>query len=472
LTRPNLLLITPDQLRADCLGCYGHPSVGTRHLDRLAADGLRFERCYCAAPLCGPSRISFATSTYCSDHNHWDYGSTIDPGVPNLVTALKAAGYRTGMFGKNHLFTCAKLGQVWDELDEICLGNYDGHPAYTEAWSAFSLAPDHPFNITGRLTDETIDFVARAAANGRPFLAWVNYQDPHPAYTCPPPYDTLFDEHDVARAPSPRCADGAEPVRNQVWRAHSHMERCTDEDLRRAIAMYMGQVRYVDDSVGRLLGTLDRLSLADDTIVLFFSDHGELLGDHGMVHKLPAFYECLTRIPVLLRAPGLPPGVFRGLAEEVDLAPTLLDALGLPIPPTMSGRSWWSAIQAGDDRGRDTALCEAGGGAPTWREPIPGAHLLAPFLPTSLGPGAMLRRGDWKLTIYHDDAGELYNLADDPGEQINRYGDPACREARDALTLQLLKRRLGTRVRDAGQVLWPFERHPVDVRFEPLEHGL
>ncbi|MHB9134213.1 MAG: sulfatase family protein [Armatimonadota bacterium] len=464
----NLLIITPDQLRADYLGCYGHPTIGTAHIDRLAAESVRFQQCYCAAPLCGPSRISFATSTYLGEHNHRNYGSTVDPAVPNLVTALKQAGYRTGMFGKNHLFTYDKLPAVWDELDEICLGNYDNHPDYHYAYSAFTLDPAHPYNITGRLTTETIDFMQRAE---QPFIAWVNYQDPHPAFTCPPPYDTLFDPDEIALPPSYHQIDreGA-PLRNEMWRVHSRMPQASEAEMRRAIAMYMGQVRYVDDSVGRLLGTLEQNRLAQNTVVLFFSDHGELLGDHGMTHKLPAFYDSLTRIPTILRHPaGAWAGsVFQGLVEEVDLAPTLLELLGITIPPTMVGRSWVNALDAGEDAGRESILCEAGGGAPTWREPIPDANLRAPFAPTSFGPGAMLRKGEWKLSIYHDDAGELYNLTDDPHEMTNRYHDPTCRAIRDELTLALLKRVLGVKVRDVG-LQWPGDAYPVDVRFEPLD---
>ena len=126
----NLIIITPDQMRADYLGCYGHSTIGTKHIDALAQNGVRFKNMYCAAPLCGPSRCSFATSTYFSEHNHRNYWSTISPSVPNIVTSLKQAGYRTGMFGKNHLFTYSELPKLWDSLDEVCLGNYDGHPKY------------------------------------------------------------------------------------------------------------------------------------------------------------------------------------------------------------------------------------------------------------------------------------------------------------------------------------------------------
>ena len=469
----NLVIITPDQLRADYLGCYGHPTIGTRHIDRLSQEGARFENCYCQSPLCAPSRISFATSSYVGEHGCRNYWSTISPDVPNLVTSLKAANYRSGMFGKNHLFTYDRLDEIWDELHEVCLGNYDNHPGYERSYSSFELESDHPYNKTGDLTDETIDFIERSASEhaDRPFFAWVNYQDPHPAFTCPQPYKDLFDPNDIELPPSFSNYDAdSQPVRNAIWRKHSEMDSCSEDDLRSAIATYMGQTRYVDDSVGRILDTLQSLNLERSTVVLFFSDHGELLGDFGMTHKLPVFYDSLARIPAIIRHPeGKWKGsTFEGLTEEVDLAPTLLDILGLPIPPTMVGNSWAQALDENNHVGKKSILCEAGGGAPTVKEAIPGLTLKAPHLPTSLGPGAMIRQGSWKLSIYHDDRCELYNLEDDPSESRNLYGDPSCSETQAELTTELSKRLLGVKVRDLG-VHWPKDKHPVDVRFEPLE---
>ena len=295
--KKNLVIITPDQMRADILGCYGNNQIGSTHIDRLAALGTTFDQCYCAAPLCGPSRISFATSTYFSEHNHRNYGSTVSPDVPNLPQCLHHNGYTTGMFGKNHLFTYSRLPEVWDELDEICLGNYDGHTDYKHSFSAFTLAAEHPYNITGRLTDEAIDFVNRRKDS--PFLLWVNYQDPHPAFTCPAPYDTMFDPDEV-ELPKRKYSGSPEPDRNKVWCVHSEADTCTEAEMRQAIAHYMGQVRYVDDSVGRIMQSLEDNGLMDNTVVLFFSDHGELLGDYGMFHKLPVFYDSLTHIPAIL----------------------------------------------------------------------------------------------------------------------------------------------------------------------------
>ncbi len=467
----NLIIITPDQMRQDYLGCYGHPTIKTPHIDSLAKNGVKFDNMYCAAPLCGPSRCSFATSTYFSEHNHRNYWSTISPDVPNIVTSLKKAGYRTGMFGKNHLFTYDRLHELWDELYEVCLGNYDGHPDYEHSFSAFTLDENHEFNITDKLTTMGIDFMNDTS--DKPFFLWLNYQDPHPAFCCPKPYDTMYDPKEVVLSKRRNLYDkDKQPIRNEVFRVHSEMELCSDDDLKKAIAYYMGQISYVDDSVGRILDALNRTGKDKKTVILFFSDHGELLGDYGMTHKNPTFYDCLTKIPTILVHPDgrWENNIFSGLTEEVDLVPTLLEALGVEIPPTMVGKSWVEDLNKKIFKGKDTVICEAGGGSPTYKEPIPGHIINAPHVPTSLGVGAMIREGAYKLSIYGDDVCDLYNLEEDMDELINLYDNPDYREIQTDLTLKLLKRQMSVKVRDIGSMEWTYEDYPHDVRFEPLEN--
>lgn len=468
--RKNLLIIMPDQLRADYLGCYGHPNIGTKYIDKLSREGIRFENCYCAAPLCGPSRISFVTSIYFSEHNHRDYGAEISPDIPNLVTSLKKMGYHTGMFGKNHMFEYGRLEEVWDELDEICLGNCDNHPQYKYAFSSFTMEQDHPYHITKRLTDETIQFIRQSE---EPFLAWVNYQDPHPAFACPHPYDTLFSPEEITLSKSYHQYDKErEPLRNEVWRRHSKMELCTDMDMKRAMAHYMGQIRYVDDMVGQLMEALDHTGKKQDTIILFLSDHGELLGDHGMTHKLPVFYESLTRIPVIVYTPNANWNgqIFKGLVEEVDLTPTLLDLLNIHIPITMVGKSVLPQLLSGEYKGRKNIICEAGIAAPVWKRADETIKLRAPHEPTSYGCGAMIREGNWKLSVYVDDRAEFYNLDKDPQEQCNLFDCKEFREKREELMMKLLQRIMGVKIRDRGEnEKWDYEEYPYDVRRMPLE---
>ncbi len=466
--KQNVLLIIPDQLRADYLSSYGHPTVETRHLSALAQESLQLNQCYCAAPLCGPSRVSLVTSTYVGEHNQRNYGGNISPDVPNLVGVLKRNGYRTGMFGKNHMFTESRLEEMWDEMDNICLGNYDNHPDYIHSFSAFTLEKGHPYDITGRLTDETIAFMQSAE---QPFLAWVNYQDPHPAYCCPPPYDTMFSPDDIELPPEWHLRGEGEPVRNEVWRKHSEMDLCSDDAMKRAIAFYMGKVRYVDDCVGRMMAYLKESGKEKNTIVLFLSDHGELLGYRGMTHKLPAFYDCLTRIPVLLRAPqkDWAGKQWDALVEEVDLVPTLLELLGIGKPNTMVGRSFAGAMDRGDGAFRDSVLVEAGCGAPTCKTPIPGRKIKAPYSPTHFGPGAMVRQGRYKLSVYADDNGELYDVEKDPLESENLFGKAEYQSIQQELTMLLLRRELGVKVRDVPYDPWDTTWYAKDVRCCPLE---
>jgi len=464
----NVLILCPDQLRADYLSCYGHPSIGTANIDRLASEGVRLNRAYCSAPLCGPSRISLVTSTRMSEHGHRTYGSTIDYAVPNMVRSLKDAGYRTGMFGKNHMFNNDQLAEIWNELHHICAGNYDDHPKYKRSFDAFPMEPDYHLNLTGMLADETIDFIRRS---GEPFLAWVNWQDPHPAYTCPEPYFSMFDPAEVELPPMYREGGGrGKPRRLRNWQANCQASEATDDDIRRARAAYMGQVRYVDDSVGRILDALAETGRDRDTLVVFLSDHGELLGDQGAWHKIGVFYECLTRIPVIVRHPeGIYKGVFEGLVEEVDLAPTILEACGIPRPLSFVGESLHERLATAGlafEDGRETALVETGTLAPTWPGPF-GEPQKAPFPPNNFGPGAMITDGRFKLSIYYDDACELYDLETDPNELRNRFDDPALKDVRERLTLDLCRRIMGSGVRDIGAIPWP-ESYD-DPREIPLE---
>lgn len=466
LSKFNLLILTPDQYRADYVGCYGHETIGTSNIDRLAEEGVRFDRCYCAAPLCGPSRISFATSLRLSEHGRRNYWSCIDYKVPNIVRSLNGVDYRTGMFGKNHLFLYDQLQDAWDEVHEICLGNYDDHPAYKKSYSAFALEKDHPYNITSQLTDEAIDFMERNE-DGKPFLCWVNWQDPHPAFTCPEPYASMFKPEDVKLPANWTKQTVDKPRRLKNWRVNSQMNTCSEADARRAMAMYMGQCRYVDDQIGRIMAFLEQSGQLDNTIVVFLSDHGELLGDFGVFHKLPVFYECLTRIPVIIRYPKgtVKPFVFEGLVEQVDLAPTIMDAMGVVVPQSMVGQSLHQRILRQDGTGRASVLVEGGLQIPTPDEPVGGVHHRAPEVPNSFGPGAMVTDGRYKLSMYSDDRHELYDLETDPHEMNNLYGKVAYVSVQQRMMELLIQRTLGAGVRPAGE--WTGDG--IDMRRNPPE---
>jgi arylsulfatase A-like enzyme len=241
------------------------------------------------------------------------------------------------------------------------------------------------------------------------------------------------------------------------------------------MAMYMGQCKYVDDQVGRLVDHLEQTGRLENTLVVFLSDHGEFLGDFGVVHKLPLFYECLTRTPVIMRYPqGMTsPFVFDGLVEQVDLAPTILEALGLSMPQSMVGRSLHEQILRSDGTGRESILVEAGLQLPTSPGPIPGANHRAPVVPNSYGLGAMVSDGRFKLSMYTDDRHELYDLQNDPQEEHNLYGRAGHGDIQVRLMETLMQRTLGVGVRPDGE--WTADcvdmrRSPPEARDSQWEH--
>ena len=370
------------------------------------------------------------------------------------------------MFGKNHLFHYDQLREAWDELHEICLGNYDDHHNYKRSYSAFELEENHPYNITGQLSDEAIDFIGRQK-DDEPFFCWVNWQDPHPAFTCPEPYASMFDPDDMELPPNWKPDYSTKPRKLENWQINSLAHKCTEKEAREAIAMYMGQCRYVDDQVGKLVKYLEDSGKLDNTMVVFLGDHGELLGDHGVFHKLPLFYECLSRIPAIIRYPkGMAkPFAFDGLVEQVDLAPTILEGLGVEIPQSMVGESFHEAIVCGDGSGRESALVEAGLQLPTAKGPVPGVNQRAPHIPNSYGPGAMVCDRQYKLSMYCDDKHELYDLQNDPHEMVNLYGNAEYADVQAKMMEIFVKRTLSVGVRPDGA--WRGEG--VDVRRNPIE---
>lgn len=438
---PNIVIINPDQMRWDYTTHAGHPFIDTANMNRLAAMGTTFTQAYTACPMCGPSRAAFVTGRYPAEHGVRDYGGTMDPAQANALTSLGAAGYHRALFGKDHIVPMDAIGVLYDEGEDICIGNMDIHPAYRYSWSSGPLEADSPWNLTERLTTAALDCIARRGQTDTPFFVTINYQDPHPYFTCPEPYASLFTPDQFAlpenfrRNPAP-----GEPKRLSIWREHSQSLAATEDDFRRAMAMYCGQIRYVDDQVGRVLDTLERLALLDNTLVFFWSDHGELLGDFGVTHKLPAFYESLVHVPALLWDPTgrLPRGRCSHPVECMDLMATILDICGVPQP---TGSHAWSLLR--DEYAPRVDIYAEGG---VYRQPptapIPGLHLKAPSAPTQFGPGAMLRTDEWKLVLYAHDQGELYQVTQDPHECHNRYDDPACAEIRQQLQTRMIQRQL------------------------------
>jgi arylsulfatase A-like enzyme len=496
--RPNILLITSDQHRADCYG-FENPRIRTPHLDRLARDGARFSACITPNLVCQPSRASILTGQLPLTHGVWDNGVDLDPAVgeAGFAGTLAGAGYATAFIGKAHFATkstfaptgtpedrhngalylggwrgpymgfehaeLAVLGHLHRTrpLQEPVVGHYEnwllsrGEPGEAVAQWAASLEPEVGAAQTWHsalpaawhgstwTADRTIAWL-RARDAARPFCLWMSFGDPHHPFDCPAPWSYLYRPeemalpahrtpdlerrpwwHKAALAGVPQLAD---PAMRRFRTEGSRMPPQSDLQLAHTTANYYGMISLIDHSVGRVLDALRDLGLERDTLVVFTTDHGELLGNHGLYLKHPIPYEDLLRVGLILRGPGVVAGTVVGEpVSTLDLAATFSDAAGVAPRLEQQGTSLM-ALARGAPQARPVAYSE-------WH-----VH------PSRCGVALKLRTvrtRTHKCTFeLGSGAGELYDLVNDPGEMINCFDDTGYRGVRDELT-QIMHARPG-----------------------------
>jgi arylsulfatase A-like enzyme len=482
--RPNVLLIMTDQQRADCIGVAGNPVLRTPHMDRIANEGVHFSNAFCSNPFCMPSRASFVTGRYPHAHRCWDNGVPLSEDTVTLADHLAKEGYHTLLIGKGHLNVFRKSGspESWSDwlepeprwadwhgpyygFQEVHmavghnrpLGHYGMHlrKHYPEALSCFSpdsalVPPSGAFkswksslpaeaHASTWIADETLEYFKRADEN--PFLAWISFPDPHLPFCPPAPY---CDRYDPQTIPFPIQKAGEledkpphfrEFIQGKLKSGWGHnvfgeedfaspdLTQMPETHYREIVAHYYGMISLIDDNLGRILHGLEEQGLADNTVVVFTSDHGELLGDHFLVGKGGFHYDCLIRVPMLWRVPGaFPKGrTVDGLVSMIDIAPTICDLVGAPPMPDAHGRSLLPQLRGDTESARDAILVEF-----EWRF-------------TRGKPIRTIRTEEWKLTYYAGQTyGELYNLTEDPHEFVNLYDNTEYSAVREQLTRRLL----------------------------------
>ncbi len=492
--RRNVLLITTDQMRADHMGCGGNPVIRTPNLDRLAAGGVCLDRAYVSNPLCMPNRSTIATGRLPRNHGCWCNGIDLPEGERTLADVLGAGGYHTALLGKAHFRrhghpsgeppSGLECGAAWEQgLNSVdWTGPYYGFQyvqlsvahgpanlrrAHFGKWVADNFpdalelidrsepsptgaiqchtplfpAEAHCSNWLGRIGS---DYLRRRAADGKPFFLWVSFPDPHHPFTPPKPYDVMYDPGEVvmpgvgaeALADKPayfrRAHEGQEP-----WEGigpRDRLCRITEPQLREIIARTYGMIALVDENVGALLDALDQAGLAESTLVIFTSDHGVLMGDCGLMFKGPFLLEGLIRVPMIWRAPGGRAGArSAGLFNSCDLAPTVLELLGMEVPRWMDGLAQGELVRGGEGA-RDAAFVE---------------------FKSMYHPELNLRtivKADRKLTYYPGlEFGEMYDMTADVPEARNLYEDPAYARERSELEGRLLQQE----VLFQDERLWP-----------------
>lgn len=399
--RPNVLLLFTDQHNAGALGCAGHPDVQTPHLDRLAAESVRFTRAYCQDGICVPSRSSLMTGQYCRTVGVVDNRS--QPAKPEdllpLARVFRTAGYRTAAFGKRHL--PPQIDHGWDEAcshldnersDETYrqwVGRRGELEAFERDWNA-EFGYRLPGNqaapmacLISRLSPgstmeaftaaKTIAFLKNMRDLEEPFFCWASFYRPHQPYT---PLEAFADLYDPSSLRLPDTlgepAESLPPLLRKVRQNKSNpwclARAARDVSLyRRYISYYYALVTEIDHHVGSILTALDELGMADDTIVIYTTDHGDFVGAHGMIEKCAGghnVYEDTLRVPLIIRWPGRVrrDTVADDLVELVDLYPTLLELTGVQRPKgyDLAGRSLAGLLTKGGSLGREAAFSENG----------------------------------------------------------------------------------------------------------------
>lgn len=434
--RPNILWICTDQQRFDTIGALGNLHVQTPNIDRLVDNGVAFRYAFCQSPICTPSRASFLTGMYPSSVHGCVNGNDRWADAAPLVTKLLAdAGYDCGLVGKLHL--SAAQGRVEprppDDGYRVFHWSHNTQDSWEQGhdyadWiqsqgSALAELREQPEKIPPSLhqttwcADRAIDFIEEE--RDQPWLMSVNIFDPHPPFDPPEAY---LDRYDADNLPGPRFreSDLAAQTRLAGIDFQTAAQRPESFNVKTIQAAYFAMIELIDDNVGRMVAALDRTGQLENTIVLFTSDHGEALGDHGLLLKGCRFYEGSVRVPLIFSWPGhFQAGlVSDALVELTDIAPTLLEVCELPVPKRMQGQSLLPLLtgEVDPDRHRSFVRSEY---YRTLNPDVPGGDGLSGTYAT------MIRDRRYKLVVYHGhEMGELFDLEADPWEFDNLWDDP------------------------------------------------
>ncbi|MEZ4860058.1 MAG: sulfatase-like hydrolase/transferase [Caldilineaceae bacterium] len=462
----NFIIFQPDELRAESVGCYGHPLAPTPNIDALAAQGTRFDQCHVQHTVCTPSRCSMMTGWHPHVRGHRTLWHLLRPHEPNLLKYLKAAGYTVLMYGKNDLLATASFADSVTEARSYGKGKFGRNPyAFDDPrYYSFLFEPyDAPLEEHGDYANVQAAINFLQGKPKEPFCIFLPLTYPHCPYSAPQPWHDLINPDDL---PPLRPADLPDrPDFHALIRRYRRLDQLApaaqDQLLRKIQAVYLGMTGFIDHLLGQLLNTLEESGLADNTTVTFTSDHGDYAGDYGLVEKWPSAAEdVVTRVPLIVRTPGGKAGhVVNEPVELFDLMATTLEQAGpeqAGIEPqhTHFARSYTAQLQGAAGDPTRIAFTEGGyarhephcfEGRPD-RDPFarderniyyPKGQQQQDY-PDSVGRTVALRSAQHRLVYRPTGQCELYDLASDPQELYNQYGNAAYTDVQRQLEQALL----------------------------------
>ena len=489
LEQPNIILIITDQQRWDTIHSLGAPWMRTPVMDRLAAEGTAFTHCFTTSPVCVGARASLFSGCYPHMLNVYQ---NFDPWEPTWVQTLAQAGYHCVNIGKMHinpydakggfhqrfmvenkdraLFLDEAHRAIYDEWDKALLANgvvkptrymrfADDPEGFRNALGAYEWELPERLHSDNFIADTTLWWLSQRKAPNPLFLE-IGFCGPHPPYDPPRRYIDMYDGVDL---PVPEVTDediaGQSPALQTLRKSAEEgnydsiawRSRASREDLLRLRRHYAASVTLLDERIGHLMERLEQLGYLRNAVVIFTSDHGDNLGEHGQIGK-HNMYEAAVRVPLIVRSPGRAPAgqVTDRFVQLMDIAPTILESAGLPVPKNWESRSLWPLIDDPAAAGRDAVYAELG-----------GDHIQS-------DAEMMIMRRDrkWKVVFYlGQENGELYDLETDPKEDRNLWHDPAHRALRDELVGKLLRWQVGgtlrSRIKERARPQQPMPIQPV-----------
>jgi choline-sulfatase len=438
--RPNLLLIMADQLAAPMLGMHGGPAI-TPNLDRLAATGTAFTAAYSNSPLCAPARFAMMSGRRNSRIGAYDNASELPASVPTFAHHLRAAGYQTSLVGKMHFVGPDQLHGYEERLTtDIYPADFGWTPNWADPDGRFdwwfhnmdSVIHAGVADVTNQLDyDDDVGHQAvrklrdlARSTDDRPWMMTASFTHPHDPYVARQAFWDLYDHESIPLPTTAGLSDDATDPHSRRLRhvIGADVTHVTDEQVRTARHAYLANVSYVDHHVGQMLDVLDRHAMADDTVVIFTSDHGDMLGERDLWYKM-SFFEYACRIPLIVRMPEHADTVVGGmngtLVSLLDIAPSLLDIAGIEPCDDMDGASLLPLLDGTTDDER-TVLGE-----------YLGEGAAAPIF--------MIRRGPWKFVWSQPDGAQLFDLESDPHELVDLVGDPNHADTLADFTAELLR---------------------------------
>jgi arylsulfatase A-like enzyme len=418
--RPNIIFILTDDQRYDAMGCAGHPWLKTPNMDRLAQEGVLFKNAFVTTSLCSPSRASFLTGCYAHRHGVFTNAPRDpDPSLPTFPQLLQKAGYETAFIGKWHMAASNSPRPGFDHWVSFSRqGKYYNNKLNVDGKVVISKN-----YITDELTDYAVSFMKKR--HDRPFMLYLSHKAVHAPFTPAKRHANLYSDVEIKSQNNP----------NDNLRTKPPWGRKMDNNWKSQIRNYFRTLAAVDESVGRILGTLEQIKALDKTAVLFTSDNGYFHGEHGGMWDKRSAYEPSMRIPLLMRYPRLakPGTICEEMVLNIDVALTILDMAGAPISGTMQGQSWLGVLKG--KPGRESFLYE---------------YFREADRKFNRPPILAVRTKRWKYVTYPHNTSltnELYDLKHDPEELNNLIGDPKYAETIAQLKneLEKLKRQTGFR---------------------------